>query len=133
MHWAVQYIGLPWVKDGVGPDAYNCWSFVRWVQAEHYGRKLPVIPHPDDDRDLCALFRGHPEHRRWQVVDSPKDGDLVQMRRRVDPWHIGVWVDIDGGKLLHCARGAGVVCQHLAALAVERWHVEGFYRFRGDV
>ena len=46
------------------------------------------------------------------------------------PVHIGVWLDIDGGGVLHAVRHAGVVFQNLAALDAHGWRIEGFYRFR---
>lgn len=36
-HWAIALIGLPWSVHGSGPDMFNCWEFVRVVQAEHFG------------------------------------------------------------------------------------------------
>lgn len=44
------------------------------------------------------------------------------------PSHVGVWVDVDGGGVLHCINGAGVVFQPIKALKAGGWgHLE-FYR-----
>jgi hypothetical protein len=42
---------------------------------------------------------------------------------------VGVWLDVDGGGVLHCAEGAGVVFQRSDAIKLNGWAVEGFYRF----
>lgn len=131
-HWAAQYIGLPWEKDAEGPEAFYCWSFFRMVQARHYGRDLPHIPNPSGLRDIIRLFRDHPEHSRWDRVGQAFDGDGVQMRRGVEPLHIGVWIGDARGGVLHCAQGDGVVYQRPDALAINGWQIEGNYRFRGD-
>ena len=42
----------------------------------------------------------------------------------------GVWVDADGGGVLHCAQQIGVVFQQLSSLASHGWQVEGYYRWK---
>lgn len=59
MHWAIQYLGCPWSATGEGPDSFNCWNFVRFVQARHFGRELPAIPFPEEMLDRAKLFRDH--------------------------------------------------------------------------
>ena len=128
-HWAIALIGLPWSVHGSGPDLFNCWEFVRMVQAEHFGRLLPEIGNPEDMLVMGRTFRDHPERRRWAKVDPPVEGDCVLLRRSRHPIHVGVWLDVDGGGVLHCAEGAGVVFQRSDALALNGWAIEGFYRF----
>lgn len=130
-HWAASYIGIPWSKDGTGPDSYHCWSFVRAIERVHFGRELPEIPNPGDLLGIARLFRDHPEHARWERVGNPVEGDVVQMRAARYPIHVGLWVGDARGGVLHCAQGSGVVYQRLAALAANGWRVEGYYRFKG--
>lgn len=129
MHWASRYIGLPWSAQGEGPESFHCWAFVRHVQAAHFARVLPEIPNPEDVLALARAFRDHPERRRWVSVPRPADGDCVLLRQARYPVHVGVWLDIDGGGVLHCERIDGVVFQRVAALAMHGWQIEGFYRF----
>jgi len=145
-HWATRYIGLPWEATGEGPDHFNCWAFVRFVQARHFGRDLPAIPNPEDLLAQARLFRDHPERARWTPVDTPQEGDCVLLRQARYPVHVGVWVDADppsprvqgpgirragGGGVLHCSRDLGVVFQRSEALELNGWQVAGFYRFGG--
>lgn len=125
-------IGLPWVAGARGPQAYDCWGLFLAVQREHFHRELPEIP--VDAQDLRAVldaFTTHPERQRWLGVCLPESGDAVLMRQSRYPVHIGVWLDIDGGGVLHAVRHAGVVFQTLAALDIHGWRVEGVYRFKG--
>ncbi len=133
MHWASRYLGLPWSATGEGPDAYHCWSFVRHVQAEHFGRVLPEIPYTEDLLGLARAFREHPERARWGEVALAEavPGDVVLMRLARYPVHVGVWLGADGGGVLHCERVAGVVYQSLPALRQVGWRVSGVYRFKG--
>ncbi len=132
-HWAVSLIGLPWSATGDGPDGFNCWTFVAQVQKKHFNRDLPLIAVPGDDLgQVLRAFRDHPERKQWEKVESPTAGDCILLRKARYPAHVGVWLDIDGGGVLHCVEGAGVVYQKLAALPAHGWQIEGFYRYRGD-
>lgn len=117
-----RYIGLPWRAGATGPDAFDCMAFVRHVQAVHFGIDMPeiAIPDYDDTRALVGLIANHPENRNWRPVATPEHGDLILIRT---PAHYGVWLDIDGGGVLHCVRGCGVVYTHAAS-----WPFSGFGR-----
>ncbi|TAN65275.1 MAG: hypothetical protein EPN20_07680 [Magnetospirillum sp.] len=132
MHWASQYIGLPWSAHSSGPDSFNCWTFVRMVQERHFGTVLPEIPNPEDLLAMAKAFRDHPERRRWMPAGEPAEGDCLLLRQARFPIHVGVWLATDGGGVLHCSRDSGVVFQRPAALEVNGWRVEGAYRFRKD-
>ena len=129
MHWASAYIGLPWSAHGKGPDLFNCWEFVRAVQDRHFGRILPDIANPEDMLAMGRTFRDHPERQRWVKVEVPAEGDCVLLRRSRHPIHVGIWLDVDCGGVLHCAQDAGVVFQRPDALRLNGWAVEGFYRY----
>jgi len=142
MHWAETYIGIPWSATGEGPArgedggtpdreawSYHCWAFVRHIQKQHFGRALPGIPNPEDVLAIARGFRDHPERQRWKLVKEPAEGDCVLMRQARYPIHVGVWLDVDDGGVLHCSQEAGVAFQTLTSLALNGWSVEGFYRF----
>ncbi|MBF0355951.1 MAG: C40 family peptidase [Alphaproteobacteria bacterium] len=131
-HWAFAYIGLPWSATGDGPGSFHCWALVRHVQKERFGRDLPAIPNPEDLFAIAKHFRDHPERRRWAMAETPQEGDCVLMRQARYPVHVGIWLSVDGGKVLHAIQGLGVVAQSPASLAAHGWRVEGYYRFMGD-
>lgn len=116
------YIGMPWEAGAQGPDAYDCMSFFRLVQARHFCVQVPAIiaPDYDDPTVLVELFGKHAERSRWQRVERPSHGGAVIVHK---PMHIGTWLGVDGGGVLHCVRGAGVVFTSDAA-----WRMSGFGR-----
>jgi hypothetical protein len=136
LHWACRYIGLPWQARAKGPDIFDCWSLVVWVQKQHFGRNLPDIPVAEGNLKRLALtFRDHPERKRWQLIETPEQGDAVLMRQSRHPIHVGIWITISPTEqgVLHCVKGpgkysGGVVFQNLASLKLAGWHIEGFYR-----
>ena len=105
MHWAFDYIGMPWTRDG-----NDCWQFFRRVQAERFGRVIPAFDMASHRAVVCArAVAENPERANWQPVDRPQEGDAVLMAHASHPSHIGLWIDVDGGGVLHCINGPGVV------------------------
>jgi len=117
-----QYIGTPWQAGAQGPDAYDCMAFFRRVQHDHFGVQVPAIIAPDyDDADALAdLFLTHGERAKWKRIAKPEHGCAVIIHR---PMHIGTWLAVDGGGVLHCARGSGVIFTSDSA-----WPMSGFGR-----
>jgi hypothetical protein len=102
------------------------------VQRVNFGRTVSEIPTPETLLDIVRLFRGHPELQRWQAVDDACEGDCVLMRQARYPVHVGVWVDVDGGGVLHCVQGHGVIFQSLSDLQQSGWNIHAYYRFQGS-
>ena len=137
-HWAADYIGKPWKAGCGGPDAFDCWGLVVDIYRHRYGKALSAIPVPEINlKSLIRTIDKHPERHHWEarlleVCLKPCEGDVALMRQSRYPIHVGLWVDVDGGGILHCIQGAGVVFQSLPALELIGWKVESFYRHRGS-
>lgn len=128
MHWSIPYIGTPWAATAEGPDAFHCWSFFRHVQAHHFNIDVPPIPNPDELLPIARQFNRHPELAHWRKTDKPGDGDAVLLTTARVPVHIGVWLDADGGGILHCCEEHGVAFQTRQALNLNNWRIHNFYR-----
>lgn len=122
MNWAADYIGTPWTAGAQGPDTFDCMGFFKHLQGKHFGIEVPAIiaPDYDDPSVLVPLFGQHPERANWTRIDKPEHGCAVIVHR---PMHIGTWLDVDGGGVLHCVRGPGVIFT-----ADSSWFVSGFGR-----
>lgn len=123
-HWAVEYIGLPYA-----PPERDCWGFFRSLRAERYGDVLPAVPVPDYRlATVISAFREAEERAAWAEVPEPVEGDAVLLGRSKHPAHVGMWVAVGGGGVLHCERGCGVVFSDRAALAKAGWSLVRYYR-----
>jgi hypothetical protein len=124
-HWAASYVGWPYERGAQGPDAWDCWSFFRRVQCEHYGRDVPLLPAPPTWRDIARAFPTWSAAMGWHETTAPRDGDAVFMARLREPTHVGVWL-ADLQATLHCPAGGSVLhdARHLAA---GLWRVRGYY------
>jgi len=124
-HWAEQYIGIPWQAGGRGPDAYDCWGLLLHVMRRHYGRSI-------QDCNVSEIEAG--ELRRlageWRPVDAPRDGDGVKMGS-AERLHVGVYVNQNGGAVLHCAERYGVILTQVSALRSMGFSPVTYYRWQG--
>ena len=131
-HWAQQYLGRPWAPGAAGPDRFDCWGLFRHVQRTHYGRDLPEIL--VDPLSVLSCVRAIDDQQHsglWQEVEHPQDGDAVVMAQGRIPTHIGIWIDVDGGRVLHAQQGAGVIASSPQALTSMGWTHRRYYRYAG--
>jgi hypothetical protein len=124
MHWAHKYIGREWIN-----REHDCWAFTRTIQREQYGRDLPFIDIDAGDVASCVrAFNGHPEKQNWVAIDLPIDGDVLLMSQNKQPTHVGVWLEIDGGGVLHCIEKGGVIFTKRRDLSHLGFNLIQFYR-----
>ena len=123
-HWATAYIGEPYV-----PQANDCWAFCRRVWAERFGLEVPAVAlEVNNLRSITRAISRHPERLLWAPVEYPREGDAVLMAHNRYPCHVGLWVDADGGGVLHCVERSGVVFSNPQALERAGWARLQFYR-----
>ena len=103
-----KYIGIPYLAGGQGPEFYDCMGFFRLLQKNHFNIEVPIILAPDynDEYGIAELFNTSEERQKWQKIDKAEHGCAVIVHR---PMHIGTWLDIEGGGVLHCVKGIGVI------------------------
>ena len=126
-HWASQYIGIHWEA-----KTHECGDFFRRVQRERFGRE--VNPYEVDALDIRAcmhMLDGHPDNTRWRRAEKPQEGDAVKLGHGTRASHIGIWVDADGGRVLHCPEGFSSVAESLSKLRLSGWRLIEFYRYAG--
>lgn len=80
----------------MGPDAFDCWGLVRYVQRQHYGREMPHIAvyssTAENLENLHAIIR----HSLWKrASDEALDGDVLLMQGADGP-HVGIALEING-------------------------------------
>lgn len=125
-------IGKPWKLGAYGPNQYDCWSLSRLVQKELFGRDMPMFEDPPTAlRGLVKLITTSEHRSKWQKVEEPKHGCLVEMTRSTQPYHLGVWLDIDGGAILHCEANYGVSWDKQVILLNSGWRRFTYYDWAG--
>lgn len=134
MNEFAQYVidDIPYEAGAQGPGSYDCMGFFRMIQRDHFGIAVPpvLVEESSDIRVIRDLFnRG--EYGVWHAQKKPVHGDMVIVSR---PLHIGVWLDIDGGGVMHCVRGdIGVIFTKDCAWGVSGFGRREFYRHESKV
>ena len=87
-----------------------------------------------DANSLLAAIRAfgtqQGEYAYWQQVDTPQELDAVVMAVANRPRHIGVWVALDEGYILHNLEQRGVVLSRVDELNHLNFQVYAYYRRR---
>jgi len=122
-------LGVRYESGSMGPKTFDCWGLVRYIQREGFGRDLQsIVPPSENVRELIKFIRAHPEHKNWKKSDVPVHGGLVEMSNSTHPHHIGVYLDIDGGGIVHCSV-AGVTFDPVIALTCSGWRSLIYYEY----
>ena len=121
-----QLIGRPWVRGAEGPEAFDCWSCAKHIEELFFGRAMPSFTDPPSAlRALAKLIKHHGHRAKWQRVDQPVHGALVELAHVREAFHIGVWLNVEGGGILHCNQRVGVAWDTQLKLQAAGWR--GFY------
>lgn len=105
----------------------NCWWLASLAQAELFGRSLPAADPAlvADIRARAVSLATHPARADWREVSVPEDGALVLMGRVAGAeTHVGTFLALDGGLILHTDERHGVVLDPpLELAAAKRWRL----------
>lgn len=131
----LSFMGKPWLANGKGPDAYDCWHLVVAVSRHLFGREVPAVAVPPAPTWswMIRTIRDHPEREHWREVPSGAmhtikagDGAIVLMARSDRPAHIGIWLAREQ-YILHADPVFGVVCDSPLNLRTKGWTRQVFY------
>jgi len=128
-------LGRPWKANAHGPDAFDCWHLVMFVQRALFDRNLPDVDVPDRPTWpwMIKTIAGHDENANWRLVPvdpmglvQAKDGAIVLMARSNRPAHVGTWLEQER-RIIHADPNYGVVTDGLLDLRTKGWVKLRFY------
>ncbi len=99
----VDLIGLPFRRNGRGPDAYDCYGLLLELH-QRQGIVLPSLVSPDTARGVSDAQNALMPH--WQACPV-RPGAALLFRDEGQPRHVGVAIDDD--LFIHAAEGIGQV------------------------
>lgn len=124
-------IDTPYAEGGNGPDAFDCWGLTRVCQGELFGRHLPIIMvDPKNLRAVIEAMENNAARTAWMEVEEPRHGDIVTLARHDHPAHIGTYLAVDRGGVLHTTQDYGVAFDQITALRAQGWMRLRFLRWR---
>ncbi len=116
-----------WEVGARGPDKFDCYGLVRYIQKEFYGVDLPdLMVNSDNDTEVSEkiLELGHP---LGEEISDAQDGCVVTMGNDMREMHLGVYVAVDGGRIVHSERDCGCVAVPISQCI---WRKLRFYRVK---
>lgn len=136
--WIRPYIGIEFVDRGRTRAGCDCWGLVRMVYRDRLGISLedlgPEYGSADDREGVAQVIKDAlgPGGPGWQLVsDAPMEPlDIVLLRVRGAPWHVGVVVDPRQAQILHVMRGTRACVERLHGASWLR-RIAGRYRLDG--
>ena len=111
---------------------FNCWGLMRAFLQEALGKDVAAIDVDFTNKQQVAAEADRQLGRGcWQAIDHPEPFCAVQMTHATIAHHVGVWVPVNGGAVLHTTRTAGSLIQKRSLLPLMGFRITGFYRFTG--
>lgn len=100
-HWIYKYLNKPWT------DTYDCFAHFVEVQSNEFGiegiMSLDDLPAVLDYGAALAFAKNNPQITdKWEHVEKLQEGDAVIFGIGPVKFHIGTYLEIDGGGVLHC-------------------------------
>ena len=127
----INYIGKKWGEGAAGPDEYDCHYLVLEIQDKFYDKILPSVQ--VNAASLLDVVKKITKDKVWEQfikLNNPEDGCIVKLFTASNPNHIGVYIDIDGGGVIHALRGSGVIFDSVFILEKTYAQIE-YYKFIG--
>lgn len=109
-NWVIKYLSLPWKAHSYGPNDFDCWGFMWYLHKHEKGITIPRFQYVDPyaRKAIIETFRDNVEETLWRKLDKPRDFSVVLLGRAKFPTHCGIFLNTDGGVILHCSEAAGV-------------------------
>jgi len=128
-HWASDYIGKPWVSMARGPDTFDCWGLIYDIYKTQYNIELALnVIDPKNVSAYGKAINEGKEHPEWKEYDAPQEGFVVPVSKQNLFHHVGIWLELDGGLILHCYEGGCVVAQSLHSMKTQFWKKFKYYK-----
>lgn len=129
--WWNKYVGIPFEEKGRTAQACDCWGLVRLIYKNELGIDLPSYDEHYRHTNDTEMIDGHINTvytENWSHPETPQPFDIVILKRRGIPMHVGVVTN--AGNMIHCESGIGAVIERYNSI---RWNygknVVGFARY----
>jgi len=130
-HWVAKYIGLPYEEGARGPLAWDCWGIIQLIYTNERGIQLPELPGLNAEQlaRIHEVIITEAKNPEWTVVKEPTEGCIVGMGNGHQVMHhVGVYVPVDGGKVIHSRPKQNTVAETVRQLSFRGLHVLNFYQ-----
>lgn len=123
-HWSEKYLDSVYQK-----GQQDCWTVFCDIQNDIFNKNIKNIAFGEiSDLNTRKEFLKHPLRQRFKQVTIPVDGCAVFMSKGKYTSHIGTFLNIGEGKVLHCIEYSGTIIQNLSLVKASGWNIIGFFK-----
>lgn len=124
-HEVAEFVGLQYVKNGRGPDEFDCWGLLVYIENKFFNVNLPEVD-LDNPAACLMLFTENVQAGEWVAIEPHEavNGDGVLLRGGTQP-HVGIYLF---GGVLHSNEGVGVTFTRVTELPFHGFGRVAFYR-----
>lgn len=125
------YCQVPFVAGGRDPSGWDCYGLVWYIGKQHFGLELPSYKgqyDTDFNFDAIGELVENEKTYEWSNIEDGQEvpGDLVLMRMRGHPVHVGLVVDKN--YMIHVLKRNGTVVQNYTGVLWKK-RLMGFWRY----
>lgn len=125
-----KYIDIHFTEKGRGMAGCDCWGLVFLIYRDLLDTELPLYldsyQNTADEKVVSAAIRN--EKVNWEEVDKAQPGNVVLIRLKGQPMHVGVY--LGNGRFIHCLDKVGVVIEKVNSITW-RDRIVGYYKYSG--
>lgn len=103
------------------PNTFDCYSFCQLAQKELFDRQMDDIYLGDNLKSWIKAAIKYREQFGMLQLESPVHGCFIEMTHSNRPYHVGIWLDINGGAVMHFTKYAGFQFQTFTELKLSGW------------
>lgn len=124
-----ELVGLPWAMGKCGPSEYDCWGLLRHIYKKFKGISLKHASNFEtlDVSEYSRIIEE--ESSKWDELKKPTHLCAVAVARNRFLSHVGIFIDMDGGLILHSEQGRGVVIEPASQLRKNGFKTIKYYDY----
>lgn len=127
--WTDSILGKPWLEHALGPDSFDCWGVVHFGFKTQRDIELPKYLYVSSE-GFRQQGVNESDYPQWLRLSVPEDFSLAGLSMGERITHVGLFLDINGGSILHCRQDSGVIMQSIRAMKSQGWRTIRFYRWQ---
>lgn len=125
--WTSKLLGIPWKAGGRGKGSFDCWGLLRHVYIKQLGVKLPDVPVGKNTYERSKQIGLGLNSGDWTQLEKPTHLCGVALSKSGIIHHVGVYLNIDRGLILHCHEKSGVIIEQPSRMRQMGWSTIKYY------
>jgi len=126
-----EYSRVPFLEKGRSKKGWDCWGLAYVLYKEALNINLPLYLEDytsTGQKDVIGTLITDQLAVMWEEVKAPNEFDIVNIRLRGRPMHIGVY--LGKNRFIHALENSGTVIERVDSIMWQN-RIEGFFKYVG--